>query len=108
MIEGERPFCDCERALIERLGVGIAALDENIWMIGTECFFINRQRALVERLGFSIATLSAVHTRQVVQRSCDSGMIGTERFFVDRQRALRQLLGIGVATLIIELVSLLI
>ena len=71
MIGTERFFADRQRALVERLGVGIAALVvvkhrqivqrlRDIGMIGTKRLFSDRQRALVERLGVGIATLLLV------------------------------------------------
>ena len=68
MIGTERLFPDRQRALVERLGFGIATLRRrkappdcsairDIRMIGTKHFFSDRQRALIERLGIGIATL---------------------------------------------------
>ena len=68
MIGTERLLSDRQRALVERLGLGIATLVvvkrrqivqrcRDIGMIGTERLFPDRQRALVERLGFGVATL---------------------------------------------------
>ena len=68
MIGTEGFLRDGQRALVERLGLGVAALSlveqsevvqrpRDIGMIGTERLLVDRQRSLVERLGVGVATL---------------------------------------------------
>jgi hypothetical protein len=62
MAATERFFADRQRSLLERLGVGVAALVvveqsqvvercRDVGMVGTMRFLEDRQRSLVERLG---------------------------------------------------------
>ena len=68
MIGAERLLLDREAALVERFGLGVAALGDvkggqiverqgHIGMIGAERLLADRQRALVERLGLGVAAL---------------------------------------------------
>ena len=68
MIGPERLFVDRQRPLVERLGLGVAALvvieqsqivqrHRDIGMIGPERLLLDRQRPLVERLGLGVAAL---------------------------------------------------
>ncbi len=68
MIGPERLLVDRQRPLVERLGLGVAALviielsqivqrQRNNGMIGPERLFFDRQRPLAERLGLGVAAL---------------------------------------------------
>ena len=87
MVGTERLLADRQRALVERLGLGVAALVlvqlrqivqavATSGMVGTERLLVDRQRALVERLGLGVAALVAVEHSQIVQRLRDIGMVG--------------------------------
>ena len=99
-----------QRALVERLGVGVAALGlvqrgqvvergGDIGVIGAERLLADRESALVERLGVGVAALGLVQHGQIVEHGRDIGVIGAERLLGDRQRALVERLGVGVAAL---------
>ena len=90
MVGAERLLRDRQRALEERLGVGVAALgsvqlgqvverDGDIGVVGAERLLADRQRALEERLGVGVAALGSVQLGQVVERVGDIGVVGAER-----------------------------
>ncbi len=71
MLGSQGLFPDRQRALVERLGVRVAALGVvesrlvvealgHIRMLGSQGLFPDRQRALVERLGLGVAALGFV------------------------------------------------
>ena len=97
-------------ALVERLGLGVAALGLvqlgqvverlcDIGVVGAQRLLVDRQRALIERLGLGVAALVLVQQGQVVERCSHIGVVGAERLLADRQRALEERLGLGVAAL---------
>ena len=68
MIGTERFLLDRKRSLVQRLGLGEAALVEieagqaaqcvgDLRMVGTQRFLLDRQRSLVQRLGVGEAAL---------------------------------------------------
>ena len=70
MLGAERLLPDRERALIERLGLGVAALGivehgqvvearRHLGMLGAERLLPNGERALIERLGLGVAALGS-------------------------------------------------
>ena len=84
MIAPERLFPNGQRTLVQRLGVGVAALAAiqrsqivqrrcDIGMIAPERLFPNGQRTLVQRLGVGVAALAVIQQSQIVQRRATSG-----------------------------------
>ena len=84
MIGTERLFPDRQRALVERLGIGIATLGVvkprqivqrhgDIGMIGTKRLFLIASAALVERLGIGIATLVSYSSARLFSDCATSG-----------------------------------
>ena len=75
VVGAERLLVDRQRALVQRLGLGIAALGAiqlgevvevgaDIRVVGAERLLVDRQRALVQRLGLGIAALGADTARR--------------------------------------------
>ena len=73
---------DRDRTLIERLGLGIAALGivelgkivegaGDIGVVGRKRLLGDRQRTLIERLGFAIAALGVIELRKAVEVCAD-------------------------------------
>ncbi len=71
MLRPERLLLDRQGALVERLGLGIAALGGiqerqvvkragDVWVRGPKRRLVDRQGALVERLGLGIAALGGI------------------------------------------------
>ena len=84
MVFAERLLADRQRALVERLGVGVLALllvhdgqvvegRGHIGVVCAERLLVDRQRALVEPLGVGVFTLLRVHDGQVVKGVATSG-----------------------------------
>src|SRR5215471_12471731 len=93
-----RLFRDRERALVQRLGVGIAALvrieageiidrDAYIVMIGAERFLRDPDRAREKRRGVGVTALLAIKLAEVVECGGDAPVIGAERLFQNLQTA---------------------
>ena len=100
MVRTEGFFEDRERALVEPLGLAVAALVpvENrqiveacggIGVVRTECFFFDRERTLEERLGFGVAALVPIELRQIVEICGGRGVVGTEQTLGEGQCLLR-------------------
>src|SRR5262249_35876629 len=101
MVGAERLLVDCERALQQRLGLGIVALllrrqgeavedCTDAQMVGAERLLLDRERALGERLGIGIAALIAIELSEAAERLANTAVLGAERLLRDRERALRQ------------------
>ena len=71
MVGAQRLLPDRQRALVERLGLGVAALRVveygqvveargDVGVVGSQRLLPDRQRALVERLGLGVAALVLV------------------------------------------------
>src|SRR5271163_3887782 len=106
-IGGER-FADRQGTLIERLGLGIAALflvkDREIGedccyveMIGAASPFFDCQGTLIKRLGLGIAALSFIKVGEIAEGRSDIGIVTTLSPFYDHCSALEKRLGFGVA-----------
>ena len=77
MLRAQRFFNDRDRALVERLGVAVAALVTikprevaqrlaNVRMVGTQRFFEDRDRTLGERFGAALAALVPIQPCEVI------------------------------------------
>ena len=91
MVGTERLLADRQRSLVERLGLGVAALVSvqlsqvvqrlrDIGMVGTERLLADRQRALVERLGLGVAALARYSTARLFSDCATSGWLGPSAF----------------------------
>ena len=107
MVRAERLLADRQRALVERLGLGVAALVVVqrrqvvqrcgvVGMVRAQRLLADRQRALVERLGLGVAALVVYSTARLFSDVATSGWFA-ERLLADRQRPLVERLGLGVA-----------
>ena len=110
MVGAERLLAQRQGALVQRLGLGVAALalvqkgevverGADRGVVGAERLLGDRQGALVQRLGLGGAALAVVQHGEVVERLADIGVVGAERLLEERQGALVQRLGLGGAAL---------
>src|ERR1700738_2052715 len=117
MIAPERLLVNRQRTLVERLGVGVAALvvieqrqivqrRRDLGMIAPECLLVNGQRTLVQRLGVGVAGFAAIQLSQIVQRRCDLGMVAPEHLFANGQDLLRDWNGVRVPSGVVKLYDL--
>ena len=79
MIGPERSLADLERALVERLGLGVVAVGRystarllsaagDVRVLGAEGLLLIVERALIERFGLGVVAHGPVEQRQVVER----------------------------------------
>ena len=92
MVGAECLLADRQRSLVERVGVGVAALVlveqsqivqrlRDIGMARTERLLADSQRSLEERLGVGIVALFPIELSQIVQRdAATSGWSGPSAF----------------------------
>src|SRR5258708_1935505 len=96
MLRSQRLIADRERALGERLRLGIAGLilvqqgqvveaDGGVWMVRSQHLIADRERAFEERFGLGIAALSLVQRGQIVEARGDLWMLRSEHSFPDAQ-----------------------
>ena len=89
MLLAEHALAGLERALIERLGLAVAALGliqqrqivdacERVGMLLAEHPLSGLERALQERLGLAVAALGLIERRQIVHASKRVGMLLAE------------------------------
>ena len=91
MLGTERLLADGERALEERLGLGVGAgglvehgeiveRGRDVGMLGAERLLADGERALVERLGLGVGAGGLVERGEIVERGAMSGCSGPSAF----------------------------
>ena len=91
VLGAERLLVDRDGALVERLGLRVAAgvpveqgqvveRGGEVWVLGAERLLADRDSALVERLGLRVAAGVLVEIGQVVEPGGEGGVLGAERF----------------------------
>src|SRR5262249_31320926 len=104
---------DRERALIEPLRLGVAALGPiqlgevvevraDIGVVAAGRLLNDCERALIEPLRLGVAALVLIQRGEVVERLSDIGVVGAERLLANCQRALIVRLRLGIAALVLE------
>ena len=92
MIGAKHRFANISRALVQRQGVGIAALafveigkvvqrTRDVGMIASEQFFADRQRPLDQRLGVTVAALDLVDWPRLLRSVATAGCSGPAAFW---------------------------
>ena len=108
MLGAERLLADRERALKERLGLGVAAgglveigqIAETIGdlrVLRAESLLVDSEGALEERLGLTVTAGGLVETGQVIEPGGEVGVLQPQRLLADRERTRIERLGLGVA-----------
>jgi hypothetical protein len=98
MLRSEHLLADRERALVERLRLGIVALNfvqqsevveagGDVRMLRSEQLLAHCEGALVERLRLGIAALNLVQSGEIVEVDRNAGMLRSEYLLIDRKRA---------------------
>ena len=93
-----RLFVDCQRPLVERLGLPVSGQrsindgdiverTRDVGVITPEFLFPDRERTVVELFGVAIPGQAAVNSPQIVESRCHVGVVAPKRAFFNRQRA---------------------
>ena len=102
---------DRKRALVERLGLGVAALGcieqrqvvergTDVRVVRAERLLADGERALVERLGLGVAALFAIELGEPIEELGDGGLVlGPCGLLDDGKAALIKRHGFSIATL---------
>ena len=106
----QRLLADGQAALVERLGLGVAALvpiqlgqiverSANIGWSGPSAFSRMARLRLIERLGLGVAALVWYSTARLLSDRANVGVLGPQRLLGDGEAALVERLGLGIAAL---------